>query len=85
MSIFNANQFGFPQSISTFNAIIDSLKYVYDYLDEGCMVTDVNFSGFSKAFDCIEYEILLNKMSVCGIRGSSLEWFRSYLLTGSSM
>ena len=32
-----------------------------------------------KAFDTVDHNILISKLSAYGIRGTSIEWFKSYL------
>ena len=57
------------------NQIIDKITINYENNNiVGVIITDM-----SKAFDTIDHFTLLSKMEYYGIRGQSLEIFKSYL------
>ena len=37
------------------------------------------YIGLKKAFDTVDHNILLKNIDLCGIQGSILKWFKSYL------
>ena len=56
--ILCANQSGFPKISNTSDAIIESLDYVYSSLDKKQSTIAV-YLNFSKAFDTVNHEILI--------------------------
>ena len=75
--LFN-NQFGFRKNNSTSFALIQITEKIKESIEKkkyGCGI----FIDLRKAFDTVNHEILLKKIDHYGIRGTSLNWFESYL------
>ena len=76
--ILYKNQFGFRKNNSTTFALLDLTEQIKESIDNkkyGCGV----FIDIRKAFDTVNHDILLTKLNHYGIRGSGLQWFKSYL------
>ena len=76
--ILHDNQYGFRKKSSTHVALLTFIDKVIEAIENGEYAIGV-FLDFSKAFDTVDHEILLNKLDHYGIRGCVLSWFKSYL------
>ena len=72
------NQFGFRKKCSTYMALMILMDKITKSLENGEFIIGV-FLDFSKAFDTVNHDVLLQKLHHYGIRGSALKWFQSYL------
>lgn len=71
-------QHGFRPGKSTDTASAEMLDKVYNSLDRGHDTLGI-FFDLSKAFDCVDHRLLIEKMNHYGIRGIAGDWFSSYL------
>ena len=71
-------QFGFRRSHST-ELAVNTLVHVLTQAKEKHLTTIGIFLDFSKAFDTINFDILIAKLEHYGIRGNALTWVKSYL------
>ena len=71
-------QFGFRKNNSTELALLALIDKVTSAMDRRQYTLGV-FLDLAKAFDTVDHDILLSKLSYYGLSGSSVAWFRSYL------
>ena len=76
--LFYAAQYGFRPSRSTSHALLDLTAFVHDGVDNGSNVVGI-FIDLAKAFDTLNFDVLLEKLERYGVCGTSLKWFKSYL------
>ena len=71
-------QSGFRSKHSTNTALLDVTDHILNSMNNG-MVTASIFLDLKKAFDTVDHDILIKKLKLYGVDGSTLKWFKSYL------
>ena len=74
----NDMQYGFRPGRSCESALLKAQDIILDSLHKQ-QVSLLLLIDFSKAFDMVDHNILLDKLKHYGIRGTVLKWFQSYL------
>lgn len=77
-NIFTSTQFGFREKIGTSTAVRGVVDCVSGALDGSQRPVGV-LCDLSKAFDCVDHDILTAKLSQINIQNNELKWFKSYL------
>ena len=76
--ILHKNQFGFQRGKSTEQNLLLVTDFISKALNDGEFCIGI-FLDLKKAFDVCSHPILLKKLEKSGIKGSTLNWFKSYL------
>ena len=77
-NILADSQYAYRKSRSTELAATKLVNKILNNFDEN-KITIAVFLDLTRAFDCVNHEILCKKMEYYGIKNSALEWFKSYL------
>ncbi|MCG8048030.1 MAG: reverse transcriptase domain-containing protein, partial [Candidatus Thiodiazotropha endolucinida] len=77
-NILHENQSGFRQKHSCQTALIKLIDNWMECIDNGDVVGTL-FLDFRKAFDLVDHDILVNKLSLYKVSPLALDWFKSYL------
>jgi len=77
-NLFDPFQSGYRKLYSTATALLKITEDLRQALFKRRVVLIV-FLDFSKAFDCVNHELLLRKLSQLNFSDPAVEWFRSYL------
>ena len=70
-------QFGFRKNHSTSLSLIHLINKISSAIDKRESTVGV-FLDLSKAFDTLDHQILFTKLEHYGIRGTALQWIKSY-------
>ena len=77
-NLLYTHQYGFTPGKSTEQNLLQVLDYVTKALNNNQYCIGV-FIDLKKAFDVCSHSILLKKLSLMGVNGVALNWFRTYL------
>jgi len=77
-NILTKEQYGFRSNASTEKAIYQLSNNILKALDNKYLVGGI-FCDLTKAFDCVDHDILLEKLEYYGIKGRAHNLLKSYL------
>ena len=76
-NLYFESQYGFRKN-STESAVLELVDKTIKHMDSGDVPISI-FLDLSKAFDTLDHDILLDKLSYYGVKETALSLFKSYL------
>ena len=77
-NLLNSGQHGFRSGRSCLTQLIDHYDFIMSQMELGKNV-DVIYLDFAKAFDKVDFKILLTKLNKLGISGDIYKWIKSFI------
>ena len=77
-NILNKKQGGFRKNNSTINSVSEFSHEIYEAINHK-NISLATFIDFSKAFDTVNHQILLEKLKICGVNNNNKNWIQNYL------
>ncbi|VEN59811.1 unnamed protein product [Callosobruchus maculatus] len=77
-NILAKNQHGYLKGRSTQTAIFDFIQIILHNLENGISTLGM-FLDLSRAYDCLDRNILLQKLQLYGVGGKALNWICTYI------
>jgi hypothetical protein len=72
-------QHGFRENKSTQSASQSFIEYIQEAMDKIFYIVGI-FLDLTRAYDVLNHDILVNKLNCYAVRGTTNQWFKSYLL-----
>jgi argonaute-like protein implicated in RNA metabolism and viral defense len=76
--IISPNQYGFRKGLSTEDAVFKLTNVILSAWNRREYIAGV-FCDITKAFDCVNHNLLLTKLQFYGVHSILLQWLKSYL------
>ena len=79
-NLLNCSQHGFTAGRSCLSQLLDHHNKILNLLEDGLNIDSI-YLDFAKAFDKVDHNIVLQKLSALGVRGKLLSWIQSFLIS----
>ena len=76
--LLSPKKFGFQWNRNTEQNLLNVVNFISNAINQGKFCVGI-FLDLKKAFDVCNHEILFKKLESKGVKGKTLEWFKSYL------